>query len=166
MATAPLAPPSDSRVSPPRGLRIAWPHIVLGALGLAASVWAIRVHLLVKAGAETGCGISETISCDKVIGSQYGQFLGIPLGVFGALFWALVMLTAVSSRTSSPLSASWQRLFLGAVGLATSLVLAWISLGVLRHFCPVCATTHVLSGINFLVALAGVWKMRKTFTQT
>ena len=164
MATdAPLAPPSDSRsANPPKGLRVEWAHVALGVLGLAASAWAVQVHLLVKAGAETGCGISETISCDKVIGSQYGQFFGIPLGVFGALFWALVILTAVSNQTSSTRGAAWQRFALGTVGLGTSLLLAWISLGVLRHLCLVCATTHILSGINFLVALAGVWKLRKT----
>ena len=158
------SPNSDSLSVPtaqPKGLRVAWPHIVLGVLGLAASAYATHLHALVKAGEATGCGISNTISCDKVIGSQYGEMFGIPLGIFGALFWALVLVTAISSATTSLRAAAWQRLIVGAVGLATSLVLAYISLGVLRKFCPVCATTHVLSGINFCVALWSVWKLKK-----
>lgn len=146
-----------------KAVRIAWPHIVLGVLGLAASVYATHVHALIKAGEETGCGISDTISCDKVIGSpQYGEVFGIPLGIFGALFWAIVLVTAISSRTSPPRAAALQRLLVGAVGLATSIFLAWISLGVLHKFCPVCATTHVLSGFNFLAALGSFWAGRKT----
>ncbi len=156
-ASAPLAPVSSA---PRAGVVVAWPHVALAACGLAASAWAIHVHLLIKAGEETGCGISETISCDKVIGSQYGQVFGIPLGAYGVLFWALVFITAISSRGASMRAAALQRLLLASVGLASSVVLAYISLGVLKHFCPVCATTHVLSGINFLVALGLWWRGR------
>ncbi|RYX81775.1 vitamin K epoxide reductase family protein [bacterium] len=143
-----------------KGVRVAWAHVVLSALGLSASAYAVYLHMLVKAGKETGCGITDTISCDKVIGSSYGEFFNIPLGVFGALFWMLVLVTAISGKGVAPLSAALQRLAVGAVGLMTSIVLAYISLGVLHKFCPVCATTHVLSGINFLFAAWGVWKLR------
>ena len=153
-------PVSDVAASRVGGVRVAWTHVVLSVLGLAASVYAVHLHALVKAGQSTGCGITDTISCDKVIGSQYGEFFGIPLGVFGGLFWAIVLVTAISGKSVSPRSAALQRLAVGAVGIVTSVVLAYISLGVLHKFCPVCATTHVLSGINFLVALAGAWKLR------
>lgn len=140
--------------------RVAWAHVVLGFLGVAAGIYAVHLHALVMAGQETGCGISESISCDKVIGSQYGEFFGIPLGVFGALFWAIVIVTAISGAATPPRVAALQRLGVATVGLLTSLVLAYISLGVLHKFCPVCATTHTLSGINFLVAAFGVWRLR------
>lgn len=144
---------------------MAWAHVIVGVLGLLASAWAVHVHALVKAGEATGCGITDTISCDKVIGSpQYSQVFGIPLGIFGALFWAIVLVTAVSSATTSLRAAAWQRLGVATVGLLTSLVLAYISLGVLRKFCPVCATTHILSGVNFLLALGSVWTLRKITT--
>lgn len=165
LGAPPITNPSGSEVAPRMwNVRVAWTHVVLGVLGLAASAYATYLHVLVKAGKDTGCGITDTISCDKVIGSDYGQFFGIPLGVYGALFWAIVLVTAISSKAVSPQSAALQRLVVGAVGLTTSIVLAYISLGVLHKFCPVCATTHVLSGINFLVALAGIWKLRSAAT--
>ncbi|BCM91751.1 hypothetical protein IAD21_03626 [Abditibacteriota bacterium] len=153
-------PLSGESVTPAKGVRVAWPHVVLSVLGLAASAYATYAHFLIKAGQDTGCGITDTISCDKVIGSQYGVVFGIPLGIFGALFWAIVLITAISSHNVSPRSAALQRLVVGTVGLTTSIVLAYISLGVLHKLCLVCATTHILSGINFLVALAGFWKLR------
>ncbi len=155
-----LSAPSNPSETPIGGVRVAWPHVILSAFGLAASGYATYAHALVLAGRDTGCSVSETISCDKVIGSQYGEVFGIPLGVFGALFWAIVIVTAISSKNVSPRSAALQRLAVGTVGLMTSLVLAYISLGVLHKLCLVCASTHILSGINFLVALAGFWKLR------
>ncbi len=168
MAVHPSSPAPITRddvpsVSPAKpGAGVAWPHVVLSVLGIGAGLYAVHLHALVMAGRATGCGISETISCDKVLGSSYGDFLGIPLGYYGALFWALMLVSSISGATTSPLAAAWQRLGLASVGLATSLVLAWVSLGVLRHFCPVCATTHMLSGINFLFAAWGVWRMRRS----
>ena len=158
---APISPahPARDEAAPATGVRIAWPHVVLGLLGIGAGLYAVHLHALVMAGRSTGCGISETISCDKVLGSSYGELLGIPLGFYGALFWALVLVSSVSNATTLPRAAARQRLTLASVGLLTSLVLAWVSLGVLRHFCPVCATTHVLSGINFLFAVWGVRKI-------
>jgi len=155
-ATAPASAPAKGA----KGTLIAWPHVAFGIAGIGAGLWAVHLHALVMAGRETGCGISETISCDKVLGSQYGEFLGIPLGIYGALFWAIVLLFSFSSAQTPPRSIAWQRFAIATVGLVTSLALAFISLGVLRHFCPVCATTHVLSGLNFLVAARSVWKLR------
>lgn len=165
MATISSSPPIKRDDAPPAspskpGARVAWPHVILSVLGIGAGLYAAYLHALVMAGRATGCGISETISCDKVLGSNYGNFLGIPLGYYGALFWALMLVSSISGATTSPRSAAWQRLGLASVGLATSLVLAWLSLGVLRHFCPVCATTHVLSGINFLFAVWGIRKIK------
>lgn len=128
---------------------------------MAAGAFAVYEHALVMAGKSTGCGVSETISCDQVLGSSYGAVFGIPLGVYGMLFWAIVLLLSVSSATTAPRSAAWQRLAVASVGLTSSLVLAYLSLVVIGKFCPVCATTHVLSGINFLVAAWSVWKMRR-----
>lgn len=153
----------SSALSPsqtPTGTRIAWPHVALGVAGIGAGLWAVHLHSLVMQGKETGCGISETISCDKVLGSTYGAPFGIPLGFLGALFWVIVLLSSFSGPKISPLAIAWQRLGIASVGLVTSLGLAYVSLGVLRHFCPVCATTHVLSGLNFLVAVGSVSKLR------
>jgi len=156
------APHSSAPSSLPTatGTRIAWPHVAFSIAGIGAGLWAVHLHSLVMQGKETGCGISETISCDKVLGSNYGEPFGIPLGFLGALFWVIMLLFSFSGPKISPLSIAWQRLGIASVGLVTSLGLAYLSLGVLRHFCPVCATTHVLSGLNFLVAAWSVWKLR------
>ena len=138
---------------------VAWPHIVLAIIGLALSIYAVRAHALVEAGHASGCSISESFSCDAVIGSKWGEFAGIPLGYYGVIFWIIVAITAISGAGVSPKSAAVQRLGVATVGLLFSLGLFYIAEFVIdsdKH-CPICLGTHFTSLINFIFALFG-WR--------
>ena len=142
---------------PQKTTRIFWPHIVLGLIGLALSFYAVYAHLQIEAGQATGCGINDTISCDDVIGSKYGKFAGIPLGYFGAAFWIIVIISGIS--TSNLKSARLQALGVAAVGLVTSIGLAYIAHFVLHKICPICSGTHLTALINFIYAAWAWFKM-------
>ena len=68
--------------------------IGLAALGLAASVASLYVHYQILADPNyvSFCDVSETVSCESVMTSQYGKVFGIPVAVFGALWSALVLM--------------------------------------------------------------------------
>ncbi len=143
--------------------QIAWPHLILAIIGLALSIYAVRAHTLIEAGQSAGCTISESISCDAVIGSKWGKFpptsAGIPLGYYGGIFWIIVALTAVSGAGVSPKNAALQRLGVAAVGLLFSVGLFYIAEFVIpgdKH-CPICLGTHFISLVNFVFALVG-WR--------
>jgi uncharacterized membrane protein/protein-disulfide isomerase len=78
--------------------------IVLSAVGLAASVAALYVHyrLLADPSYTSFCDVSETVSCEAVLTSQYGSLFGIPVAVGGAIWSALVLLLGVFGMTSAP----------------------------------------------------------------
>lgn len=162
-APIPISPP-ETPVA--KGLRIFWPHIVLGFIGLALSFYAVYAHVQIEAGQATGCSISDTISCDDVIGSKYGKFAGVPLGYFGAVFWIIVIISGVSSAASSLKSARLQALGVAAVGLVTSIGLAFIAHFVLHKICPICSGTHLTALFNFIYAVWAWFKMsgRKKMT--
>lgn len=153
VVTSPPATPTRT------GVRIFWPHIVLGLIGLALSFYAVYAHLQIEAGQATGCSINDTISCDDVIGSKYGKFAGIPLGYFGAAFWVIVMISGISSAASSLKSARLQALGVAAVGLVTSIALAYIAHFVLGKICPICSGTHLTALFNFVYATWAWFKM-------
>jgi uncharacterized membrane protein/protein-disulfide isomerase len=71
--------------------------VVLSAAGLAASVAALYVHyrLIVDPSYTSFCDVSETVSCQAVLTSQYGSLFGIPVAVGGAIWSALVLLLGV-----------------------------------------------------------------------
>ena len=142
-----------------KGLRIFWPHIVLGLIGLLLSFYAVYAHVQIEAGQATGCGINDTISCDDVIGSKYGKFAGIPLGYFGAVFWIIVIISGISSAASSLKSARLQALGVAAVGLVTSIGLAYIAHFILGKICPICSGTHLTALFNFIYATWAWFKM-------
>ncbi|HEX8463095.1 MAG TPA: vitamin K epoxide reductase family protein [Abditibacterium sp.] len=143
---------------------VAWPHVVLAVLGIAISIYAVWAHGRVEAGQATGCSISETISCDAVLGSKWAKFAGIPLGYFGIIFWAIVGITAISSAGSNLKTAALQRLAIGTVGIAFSVVLFVIAEFVIRKTCPICLSTHICSLVNFVFSVVGWRRVASTKT--
>jgi len=157
---AAISPPeptsSDHSTSPAARptLRIAWPHVVLSLVGAAISAYAVHAHAIVKAGG-SACGYTETISCDKVLASAWGAPLGVPIGYFGLLFFAIVLVTSIStlplSTSSRQLAAP--RLAVATVGVCSSFALTFISMTQIHALCPICLATHATTLTNFLVAV-------------
>jgi uncharacterized membrane protein len=136
--------------------RVSWPHVVLAVLGGAISCYAIYAHILIKRGEDAGCSISETISCDKVLASRYGELFGIPLGVYGLIFFAIVLLTAIiTNPRTTPRQAAAQRLIVTAIGLLVSAALTYISIAFIGAECPICLSTHATTLALFLIS---VWQ--------
>jgi len=150
-ATAPgAAPPAPIS----RQTYVNWPQMACAALGFALSLYAYHVHLLILAGEKTGCAITETISCDQVIGSKYGVVFGIPLGIYGAAFFGVMAIMAISS-TGNTRAAALQRLLLALAGGAGSVVLEFIMWALLHHACPVCMSIHLVCFVNLGLAVVG-----------
>ncbi|MEO6907567.1 MAG: vitamin K epoxide reductase family protein [Abditibacteriaceae bacterium] len=139
---------------------ISWPHLLLGLAGLAVSAYAIHVHNIVMAGGHSACGVSATINCDAVIGSKYGVLLGLPLGVWGMAYFALMMLTSVTDPTTPPHIAVLMRAMVAGAGFVTVLGLAYISYIVIKVTCPVCMTIHVIITIVSLYSMYEIWQER------
>lgn len=143
-------------------LRVSWPHLILSALGFGISVYALVLHGRIKAGESSGCGFSETINCDRVIGGAYGELFNIPWGAFGMAFFVIVALSAISTNPRATLrQLAAQRLLISSVGLLFSLGLSWISLSRIHAVCPVCLSTHATTLALFLVSLWGFVKTRR-----
>ena len=153
---------AEISAAPTQKTHFAWPHLVIAILGIAVSIYAIWAHGRVESGLSTGCGISESISCDAVLGSKWGKFFGIPLGYFGLIFWAIVAITAISSAGVNLKTAALQRLGVAAVGLVFSIGLFYIGEFIIRKHCPICLSTHTLSLLNFIFAVGGWKRIAKT----
>jgi uncharacterized membrane protein len=143
--------------------------VAFGLLALGASVASLYVHyqMLADPSYTSFCDISETVSCEAVMTSQYGSVYGVPVAVGGAVWSGLVLLLGLvgmsSPRTGpgpAPKSASNQGsqsaspaddagrvagyiFLLATVGLAGVLYLGYASLFILRQMCPLCVTMYV-----------------------
>jgi len=156
--------------------------IILSALGLAASVAALYVHyrLLADPSYTSFCDVSETVSCEAVLTSQYGSLFGVPVAVGGAIWSALVLLLGVfgmSASAPSPAPAVPAKgaagkaghvkpavsddragrvagyvFVLSTLGLAAVLYLGYASFFILRQACPLCMAMYVAVIALFIVS--------------
>lgn len=146
---------------------ISWPHLALGLIGLGLSLYAWRVHLIVAQGGDSGCGVTPTINCDAVLSSKYANIGGIPVGVFGVIYFGIVMLTAVSNEANF----SWTRfrlmqLLVSIAGILSSLVFTYISKIILHALCLICLRVHATNAALFLLSLTLYILARKREQET
>src|SRR5688500_19063092 len=73
-------------------------------LGLGASTYSTWVHYRIlndPTYVESFCDVSATVSCTAAYSSRFGSFAGVPVAIFGTLFFAFVLgLIAWSVRSA------------------------------------------------------------------
>jgi uncharacterized membrane protein/protein-disulfide isomerase len=138
-------------------------------LGLAASAGSAFEHYrMISDPTHTSfCNVSETVNCENVYKSAYGAVAGVPVAVFGTIFFVLATLLAwslpvrpepspvshpgkgkttapVTARSASEGSATGGYLFvLSTLALAATLYFAYVSFFVLKTVCLLCVATYV-----------------------
>jgi uncharacterized membrane protein/predicted DsbA family dithiol-disulfide isomerase len=121
--------------------------LLCAVIGLAAASTSLYIHyrLLTQPGYMSPCDINATFSCSDAYRSQYGSLLGIPVALFGVLWFAFVIvLAAVASRGPAPVQESLPGYLFAwsTIGLAVTLYLAYAAFFVLKELCVFCLVTY------------------------
>ena len=133
--------------------------VVFASLAFAASVVSLYVHYQMLADPlyTSFCDISETVSCEAVMTSQYGSVYGVPVAAGGAVWSGLVLLLGVvgmrSPRSEEAGRVAGYIFVLATVGLAGALYLGYASFFILRQMCPLCVAMYV--GVIGLFVVSG-----------
>jgi uncharacterized membrane protein len=124
-------------------------------LGLGASVAAAYVHyrMLTDPTYVSLCDVSATVNCQSVYRSAYGSIRGVPISLFGALWFALVGLLAwfdapqprpaARSHAAATSAIPGYLFVLATAALAVVLYLAYASWFVLKTVCIYCILTYI-----------------------
>src|ERR1700674_2510694 len=131
--------------------------LVCALAGLAASGAAayVHYHLLRDPSYLSFCDVSATVSCTQVYSSRYGTLGGIPVALFGAIWFAFATLLAAAGLTARP---SVQQgvpgyLFAGStLALSMVLYLGYASFVLLKMVCILCVITYAAVIGLFLVS--------------
>jgi uncharacterized membrane protein/protein-disulfide isomerase len=131
--------------------------LIFALVGLGASVAAAytHYHLLYDPGYRSFCDVNETFSCTQVYASRFSTVRGIPVALFGALwFVAAILLSTAGLTARPPLRESVPGyLFVGStLALAVILYLGYASFVVLKAVCLLCLTTYAAVIGLFLVS--------------
>jgi uncharacterized membrane protein/protein-disulfide isomerase len=131
--------------------------LVCALAGLAASGASayVHYHLLRDPSYLSFCDVSATVSCTQLYSSRYGTLGGIPVALFGAIWFAFATLLAAAGLTARP---SVQQgvpgyLFTGStLALSMVLYLGYASFVLLKMVCILCVITYAAVIGLFLVS--------------
>ncbi len=131
--------------------------LVLALVGLSVSAAAAYVHyrILVDPTYASFCDVSATVTCTQVYTSRFGIVGGIPVAVFGAIWFGLAALLSIGWMRANPGVAESMPgyLFAGStLGLAVILYLAYASFFLLKLVCVLCLITYAAVIGLFLVS--------------
>jgi uncharacterized membrane protein/protein-disulfide isomerase len=121
--------------------------LVCAVVGLAASTAAAytHYHLLYDPTYKSFCDVSARVSCTQVYLSPYSTVFGIPVAIFGGLWFVVASLLAVvglRARDTVRESAPGYLFVLSTMALAVVLYLGYMSFVRLKMYCPLCLTTY------------------------
>jgi uncharacterized membrane protein/protein-disulfide isomerase len=141
-----MARPSAEVTSTTPPPKIAWfvGFAVIGLVGSSASTW-VHYRILNDPTYASFCDVNATVSCTEAYASRFGSFGGVPVALYGVLFFAFVLgLIALCSRSSTAASNLPGYLFaVSTIGLAAVLYLAYASFVILKAVCVLCVGTYV-----------------------
>jgi uncharacterized membrane protein/protein-disulfide isomerase len=131
--------------------------LVCALAGLVASGAAayVHYHLLRDPSYLSFCDVSATVSCTQVYSSRYGTLGGIPVALFGAIWFAFATLLAAAGLTARPTVQQGVPgyLFAGStLALSMVLYLGYASLVLLKMVCILCVITYAAVIGLFLVS--------------
>jgi uncharacterized membrane protein/protein-disulfide isomerase len=131
--------------------------VICALAGLAAMVAAayVHYHLIFDPSYASFCDINTTVSCTQVYLSRYSTVYGVPVAIYGAIFFAGVLLLLLAGSVGSPVlreNVPGYLFALSTAGLAVVLYLGYISIAVLKAYCVLCLTSDAAVVGLFLVS--------------
>jgi uncharacterized membrane protein/predicted DsbA family dithiol-disulfide isomerase len=121
---------------------------VFALVGLGASSASMWVHwqLLHDTRYTSFCDVTNTVSCSEAYLSPWGSLFGVPVALFGLLFFVAVLGLLLAERRAAPpvrQNIPGYVFAMSAVGLVFVLYLAYGAFFVLGAVCLLCIVTYV-----------------------
>jgi uncharacterized membrane protein len=127
----------------------------LVGLGASAAAAYTHYHLLNDPTYRSFCDVNATISCTQVYMSRFSTVRGIPVALFGAMFFVAAALLSVSGLTARETvreNVPGYLFVLSTLALAVILYLGYASFVLLKAVCLLCLTTYAAVIGLFLVS--------------
>ena len=121
--------------------------LALSIVGLAVSAEAAYIHyrILFDPRYVSVCDINATFSCSQVYLSRFGMVLGVPVAVFGAIWFALAAILSAAGLWGDAevrANAPGYVFAISTIGLAVVLYLGFATVTILKTYCVLCLITY------------------------
>ncbi len=133
--------------------------LVVSVLGLGIATYLTYSHYTNPTATQLSCplgGHSSTIDCAAVLTSSYSKILGLPVALYGAVFFLFMIVMNLPQMWRSPsIWVARLRLAGAVVGMGTVLYLVGVELLAVRHICIWCTSVHILQFALFMLIITG-----------
>jgi uncharacterized membrane protein len=134
--------------------------MVISILGLAIATYLTYSHYSNPSASRLTCYLggtgSSTIDCAAVLTSKWSTIFGLPVALYGAVFFVFMSVINLPVMWRSP-SLLVARLRLASVvaGMAMVLYLVGVELLGVKHICIYCTSVHLLQFALFMLVITG-----------
>ncbi len=133
-------------------------YLILGLIGFVVSLYLTIQHFTLTKGA---CDVNQTISCSLVNSSIYSEIFGVPVAVFGLLWFAALFVLAWSAYKRNDKSAEKRLLYWNIAGLVFVLYLIFAEI-LLKKICPLCTVVH---GVVLVTLILSIYSYKKSLNE-
>ncbi|MDQ2932904.1 MAG: vitamin K epoxide reductase family protein [bacterium] len=131
--------------------------LIVAVLGFADATYLTVEHYR---GVIPPCSVAS--GCETVLTSVYSKIFGIPVSLFGAIYYLLILIGVYSYfDTKKTVYLKWA-LLLTSLGFLMTLGLVYIMAFVLKAYCQYCLLSAATSTILFVTALIVLSKYRNS----
>ncbi len=132
--------------------------LVLSLLGLITSVYLVYNHYHPSLEG-SGCGLIPSASCTVVNSGIYSTFLGIPVAIYGVIWF--IVLGMLSWNSFSTKKAMPKLLWWNVGGFLSLFYFIYIEF-LLSTICPFCTVVHVLVALSFILSIVSYKRFYKS----
>lgn len=125
---------------------------ILSLLGLADTAYLTWQHYQIIPGT---CSLGG--GCSEVTASVYAVFWGMPLAVWGLLYYLAILVVVAFLLFSK--DKIWLKILLGltAAGFLASVIFVYLQAAVIKAFCAYCLVSALITGLIFLSVIIKLW---------
>jgi uncharacterized membrane protein len=133
---------------------------LVSVVGLGVATYLTYSHYSNPSATNLGCYLSRngtgTVDCAAVLTSKYSSILGLPVALYGAVFFLFMTGINLPVMWRSPsLLVARLRLAAAVTGMATVLYLVSVELLAVKHICIWCTGVHILQFTLFMLVITG-----------
>jgi len=134
----------------------------LVTIGICVSSYLIYYHYALRTGDEGWCNINNQINCKNVLQSKYSEILGVPLALFGLVWFSISGIFRYFRRGFSVAFVGSNTPFYlfvwSSIGLAAVIGLIFLEIFSVGSICILCTTCHILAVGIFIISYSSLEK--------
>lgn len=149
------APPEDEEYEDALPRWIPWAATLVCLAGLFVAVYLTFAHYMASS-VSLACPATSSINCEKVTTSPQSIVFGVPLPIYGLVYF--VVMTGLNLPRTWSSTNSWVaplRLGLAVAGIGFALYLVATELLVIGAICLWCTAEHVMSFVLLMLVVTG-----------